>query len=113
VSSKLNQVYIDGELHNPFGVLSAAGVVNGHDELTKRQVFLPAIGFHDTRLGPIAARALWGVYPMPDLMHPANTAGWPGLPTSNIDDGNQKHSTPNVQHPMDRHRKTWGFGVEC
>ena len=46
LSSKLNQACIDGEPHNPFGFLSAAGVVNGHDELTKRQVFLPAIGFH-------------------------------------------------------------------
>jgi hypothetical protein len=71
VSSKLNQVHINGEPYNPFGFLSAAGGVHGHDELTKRQVSLPAIGFHDTRLGRVTARVLWGVNPMPDLMNPA------------------------------------------
>jgi hypothetical protein len=45
-SAKLNQVRLDGEPHNSFGFLSAASVVNGHDELTQRQDFLPAIGFH-------------------------------------------------------------------
>jgi hypothetical protein len=44
--------------------LSAAGVVNGHDELTKRQSLFLLIGFHDTRLGRVTAQALWGVHPI-------------------------------------------------
>jgi len=52
MSLKLNLVRIDGEPHNPPGFLSAAGVVNGHDELTKRQATLPAIGFHGPKYKP-------------------------------------------------------------
>jgi hypothetical protein len=64
---------IDSEPHNPLGFLSAIGVVNAHDELTKRQVSLPVIGFHDLKCNRVPARMLWGVYPMPDLLNPAPT----------------------------------------
>lgn len=64
LSAKLNPVRLDGEPHNPFGLLSAAGVVHPRDELTKRQGLPLLIGFHDTRLGQATARALWGVCPI-------------------------------------------------
>jgi len=63
LSSKLNQACIDGEPHNPFGFLSAAGVVNGHDELTKRQVSLPAIGFHGLKCKPGSRADAMGCLP--------------------------------------------------
>jgi hypothetical protein len=52
MSLKLNLARIDGEPHNSFTFLSAAGVVNSHDELTKRQASFPAIGFHGPKYKP-------------------------------------------------------------
>ncbi len=63
VSSKLNQVRIDGEPHNPFGLLFAVGGVNGRDEITKRQRLLLVIDLHGLNIGQETARALWGVSP--------------------------------------------------
>jgi hypothetical protein len=75
-SSKLNQVRINGEPHNPFGLVFAAGVVNARDELTKRQCLLLLIGFHDPRLGQATVRVLWGVYPIQDCRESSpDTAG--------------------------------------
>jgi hypothetical protein len=51
LSTKLNEARLDGEPHNPPGLLSAAGVVNARNELPKRQGFLPAIGFHGRNIG--------------------------------------------------------------
>lgn len=53
---KRDPVRIDGEPHNPFGLLSAAGAVNARDELAQRQKFLPVIGFHRRKYRP-GARA--------------------------------------------------------
>jgi hypothetical protein len=52
VSSKLNQVSLDREPHNPSGFAFAPSVIDTHDELTKRQVSLPAIGFHGPKFKP-------------------------------------------------------------
>ena len=62
--SKLNQVCIDGEPYNSSGPSFTPGVVNGHDEFTKRQVSLPAIGFHGLKCNRASSRAIWGVYPI-------------------------------------------------
>jgi hypothetical protein len=70
VSSKLNQVRIDGEPHNPFGFLSAAGGVNGRDQITKRQWLLLVIDLHGMKIGRETARALWGVYPIARVTTP-------------------------------------------
>ena len=45
-SAKLNQVRLDGEPHNPSGLVFAVGVVNARDELTKRQRLLLVIDLH-------------------------------------------------------------------
>jgi hypothetical protein len=66
-SAKLNQVRLDGELHNPSGFAYAADVVNARDELTKRQRLLLVIDLHSMRMGRETARALWGVYPICDV----------------------------------------------
>jgi hypothetical protein len=73
VSSKLNRARIDGEPHNPFDLLFAVGGVNARDELTKLQWLLLVIDHHGMRIGRDTTRALWGVFPMPDLMNPAPT----------------------------------------
>jgi hypothetical protein len=67
MSSKLNQVRIDGEPHNPFGLLFAVGGVNARDELTKLQWLLLVIDHHGMRIGRETARALWGVFPRWDF----------------------------------------------
>jgi len=51
VASKLNQARLDGEPHNPSGLVFAVGVVNTHDELTKRQRLLLVIDLHGIRIG--------------------------------------------------------------
>ena len=51
VSSKLNPARIDGEPHNPFGFLSAAGVVNARHEFAKRQCLLLVIDHQDMNIG--------------------------------------------------------------
>jgi len=51
LSAKLNQVRLDGEPHNPSGLVFAVGVVNTHDELTKRQRLLLVIDLHGIRIG--------------------------------------------------------------
>jgi hypothetical protein len=66
-SLKLNQLRLDGEPHNPSGLMFATGVVNACDELPKRQGFLPALGFHGANIDRETARALWGVYPIMGL----------------------------------------------
>jgi len=45
-SLKLDQACVDGEPHNASGPALAPGVVHSGDKPTKRQGFLPAIGFH-------------------------------------------------------------------
>ena len=62
VASKLNQARLDGEPHNPSGLVFAVGVVNARDELTKRQGLLLVIDLHGMNIGQETARALWGVY---------------------------------------------------
>jgi hypothetical protein len=52
LAAKFNQARLDGEPHNPFGLLSAKGVVSARDEFPKRQGFLPAIGFHCLKYRP-------------------------------------------------------------
>jgi hypothetical protein len=52
LAARRNRARIDSEPHNSFGFLSAVGVVNGHDELTKRQAPLPAICFHGLKFKP-------------------------------------------------------------
>jgi hypothetical protein len=75
VSSKLNQVRIDGEPHNPFGLLFAVGGVNGRDEITKRQRLLLVIDLHGMRIGGNRAGAV-GLYPISRVTTPMPT----GLP---------------------------------
>jgi len=72
--SKLNQTCVNGEPNNSSGPSFAPGVIRSRDELTKRKRFPFAIGFHDTSLEQAIPRALWGVYPMPELNE--STATW-------------------------------------
>ena len=58
VSSKRNNVRIDGEPHNAPGSAYAADAVNGRDEITERQRLLLAIGFHGIKISGETARAL-------------------------------------------------------
>src|ERR1035438_1213438 len=52
VSSKFNQVRIDGQPHNPSGFAFAPSVIDARDEFTKRQASLPAIGSHGLMCNP-------------------------------------------------------------
>jgi hypothetical protein len=61
LAAKLNQVRLDGEPHNPSGLVFAVGVVNARDELTKRQWLLLVIDLHGVNIGQETARARWGV----------------------------------------------------
>ncbi len=61
LSSKLNQVRLEGEPHNPAGLVFVVGVVNARDELAQRQRLLLVIGLHDMNIGRETAWALWGV----------------------------------------------------
>jgi hypothetical protein len=70
MSSKLNQARINGEPHNSFGFLSAAGVVNACDEFTKRQCLLLVINHQDMNIGQTAAQTLWGVSPICGFVKP-------------------------------------------
>jgi hypothetical protein len=62
-SSKLDQPCVDGEPHKSSGPAFAPGGVRRGNEFTKRQGFLPAIGFHGVKYRPETGRALWGVHP--------------------------------------------------
>jgi hypothetical protein len=62
-AAKFNQVRLDGEPHNPSGLVFAVGVVNARDELTRRQRLLLVIDLHGMNIGQETARALWGVSP--------------------------------------------------
>jgi hypothetical protein len=57
---KFNQVGVDRQRYNSSGPPFTPGVVRGHDKLTKRQVVLPAIGFHEPRINGQPARRYWG-----------------------------------------------------
>ena len=70
VSSKLNEVRLDGESHKPSGLVFAVGVGNARDEFTKRQRLLLVIDLHGKRMGRETARALWGVSPNSRLTTP-------------------------------------------
>ena len=68
LSAKLNQVRLDGEPHNPSGLVFAVSVVNTRDELTQRQRLLLVIDLHGLNIGQETARvpwgvSLWGIYP--------------------------------------------------
>jgi len=52
LSSKLDQVRVDGEPYQSTGPASTPGVVRGADELPKRQRFLPAMRFHRLEYSP-------------------------------------------------------------
>ncbi|MGB7746872.1 MAG: hypothetical protein WBN75_06245 [Verrucomicrobiia bacterium] len=124
MSAKLKQAPIDGEPHNSFGFLSAAGVVNSHDDFTKRQVSFPAIGFHGIIVNgkPRGRYGVFTPYARLDESCP-DTAG--RLWATNIEHWltateNIQHSRPKsaiaragIQHPSDRRKNTWRFGVEC
>jgi hypothetical protein len=60
-AAKFNQVRLEGEPHNPSGLVFAVGVVNARDELTQRQRLLLVIDLHGLNIGQETARALWGV----------------------------------------------------
>ena len=62
LSSKLNQVRLDGEPHNPSGLVFAMGVVNTRDELTKRQRLLLMIDLHGMNIGK-KPHGRYGVFP--------------------------------------------------
>jgi hypothetical protein len=49
LSAKLNQVRLDGELHNSFGFALAPDIVNMRDEFAECQESLPVIGFHSLK----------------------------------------------------------------
>jgi len=75
MSSKLNQVRIDGEPHNPFGLLFAVGGVNDRDQITKRQCtkrqwLLLLIDHHGMSIGRETVRALWSVSPISRVTTP-------------------------------------------
>ena len=52
MSSKLDQVGVDGEPHKSTGPVFTPNVVRSGDELAKRQSFLPAIRFHSQKCRP-------------------------------------------------------------
>ena len=60
-AAKFNQMCLDGEPHNPSGLVFAVGVVNVCDELPQRQRLLLVIDLHGLNIGQETARALWGV----------------------------------------------------
>ena len=62
-AAKFNQVRLDGEPHNPSGLVFVVGVVNTRDELPQRQRLLLVIDLHGLNIGQETARALWGVTP--------------------------------------------------
>jgi hypothetical protein len=45
-SAKLDQMRLDGEPNNAFGLALAAGVINARDEVTEGQRFLAGVCFH-------------------------------------------------------------------
>ena len=59
VSSKCNNVRIDGEPHNTLRPAFAAGAVNGHDEITERQCLLLVIGFYDALILGSEVAIVW------------------------------------------------------
>ena len=46
LATKLHPACLDGEPQNSSGLALTVGVASGRNELTERQGFLPAIGFH-------------------------------------------------------------------
>ena len=62
-SSKLDQVGFGGKPQKPWGPLSTAGVVNTRDELTKGQILLPPVRFHEPTLRWESVGVPWGVRP--------------------------------------------------
>ena len=52
MSSKLDQVGINGEPHKSTGPVFTPNVVRSGDELAKRQSFFPAIRFHSLKYRP-------------------------------------------------------------
>ena len=72
--TKLDPVRLEGESHDSFGLVSAAGVVNARDELAERQCFFPLRCLHAVIIGRATARALLGVYPIPEVR---GKAGFP------------------------------------
>jgi len=52
MSSKLDQVGVDGEPHKTIGPVFIPNVVRSGDELAKRQSFFPAIRFHSRKYRP-------------------------------------------------------------
>jgi len=52
LSSKLDQLCVDGEPHKSAGPSFTPNIVRGSDELAKRQWFLPAIGLHGLKYKP-------------------------------------------------------------
>ena len=69
-AAKFNQVCLEGEPHNPSGLVFVVGVVNARDELTQRQRLLLVIDLHGLNIGQETARALWGVSPPENRCQP-------------------------------------------
>jgi hypothetical protein len=76
LSAKFNQVCVDRQRYNSPGSPFTPGFVSGHDELTKRQGFLPAMGFHGLSIGDDKVGGYWGVSPMREFMNSASTGFW-------------------------------------
>jgi hypothetical protein len=69
-AAQFNQMRLEGEPHNSFGLVFAVDVVNARDELTQRQRLLLVIDLHGMNLGQETARALWGVSPPENRCQP-------------------------------------------
>lgn len=62
--SKLDQVHLERESHNPSSRAFATNVVNALYEFTKSQLPFPAMGLHGLSIARLAARMPWGVHPI-------------------------------------------------
>jgi len=64
LSAKLDQLRLDGNLHNPAGCAFAVNVINTCDEFAKRSGSLAGSCLHKLKLKEEARLMTWGIYPM-------------------------------------------------
>ena len=68
LSSERHPARIDGQPHCSSGAAFAAAAVNGDYQLAESQPVLPEMGSHVVTISAATMRALWGVYPISDLI---------------------------------------------
>ena len=75
MSTKLDQMRLDGEPHNPFGVAMAAAVIDARDKFAECHGIFPAIAFHGLKCKLKNLADAMGCSPHLRLLHPAITNG--------------------------------------